>query len=240
MYNHRQSTVRSGRKCFLCHNTRYRSKNCRLFRFPARGTAMWTRWLTVMALAEEDVRPDEHPRLCQQHFERKDFLTRELSGMAVPVRNLHRVKDKKAPVMEERQPALDGRRLLEQEAFGEKDMGSDETVGENVSEYGELEEELDGLVETEQHASPSVLPLVLEEQPVEAKATAVEQPALNCNMPQHEALEELLRLERARVRKLFKINAHQKSVLEVQRNLLLQLGVECVVLEQDLSSDDSE
>ncbi|EAL39960.2 AGAP005932-PA [Anopheles gambiae str. PEST] len=240
MYNHRQSTVRSGRKCFLCHNTRYRSKNCRLFRFPARGTAMWSRWLTVMALAEEDVRPDEHPRLCQRHFERKDFLTRELSGMAVPIRNLHRVKDKKAPVMEEQQLALDGRRLLEQEAFDEKDMGSDETVGENVSEYGEVEEELDGLVESEQNASPSVLPLVLEEQPAEAKATAVEQPALNCNIPQHEALEELLRLERARVRKLFKINAHQKSVLEEQRNLLLQLGVECVVLEQDLSSDDSE
>uniref|UniRef100_A0A182V0E6 THAP-type domain-containing protein n=1 Tax=Anopheles merus TaxID=30066 RepID=A0A182V0E6_ANOME len=120
---------------------------------------MWTRWLTVMALAEEDVRPDEHPRLCQRHFERKDFLTRELSGMAVPVRNLHRVKDKKAPVMEEQQPAEDGKSWLEaaeQETFDGKGIGSDDTVGENVSEYGAVEDELDSLVESEQNASPLV------------------------------------------------------------------------------------
>ncbi|XP_053674478.1 uncharacterized protein LOC128724782 [Anopheles nili] len=81
-------SVRDGRKCFLCHDTRHRNKHCRLFRFPARGTVMWDCWMEALSLNESDIRPNEQPRLCQRHFESKDFLTRQLSGMAVPVRLL--------------------------------------------------------------------------------------------------------------------------------------------------------
>uniref|UniRef100_A0A182JNM3 THAP-type domain-containing protein n=1 Tax=Anopheles christyi TaxID=43041 RepID=A0A182JNM3_9DIPT len=185
---------------------------------------MWTRWLTVMTLAEEDIHPDEHPRLCQRHFERKDFLTRQLSGMAVPTRNLTRIKDNKTASLVEL-PEHNGSNCLEKEATDEKVSESDEISDEIVSEYGEIEGGLLDEMEIDQNSSPS-LKASIEVQPEENKPTAVTQPSFSCNIPQHEALDELLRVER--------------SIIEEQQKLLLQLGVECVVLQGSQSSDGSE
>uniref|UniRef100_A0A182PYQ1 THAP-type domain-containing protein n=1 Tax=Anopheles epiroticus TaxID=199890 RepID=A0A182PYQ1_9DIPT len=187
---------------------------------------MWKSWLTVMELAEEDFRPDEHPRLCQRHFEQKDFLTRQLSGMAVPMRHLKRIRDKRISSVEECFSET-----VEQITADDNDAGSDRILDESVSYYEPTQEEfLDEvhMIQDDTCASPSP-----------PKALVVAQPAFSCNIPQHKGLDDLLQVERARIKKLIKITAYQKNIIKEQRKLLLKLGVECVVQQQGLSSDDS-
>uniref|UniRef100_A0A182MNQ4 THAP-type domain-containing protein n=1 Tax=Anopheles culicifacies TaxID=139723 RepID=A0A182MNQ4_9DIPT len=241
---HRSSTPKNppilmGRKCFLCQNTRYRSKQCRLFRFPVRGTAMWTRWLTAMELSEEDIRPNEHPRLCQRHFDPKHFLTRQLSGMAVPVRNLTRKKHRRESSTGEQHSsnvAIVYNR--ETESSGDCDTECSEILDDKTSEYEVVQ---DVLSEEEICSSLATNGAEEEEQSDETEATTA--PTLTtsrCSVPQHETLEELLSVERARVDRLLKTNAQQQQIIEEQRHLLWQLGVECVALYPDKLADDSD
>ncbi|XP_035914400.1 uncharacterized protein LOC118513106 [Anopheles stephensi] len=229
----RVSTVRTGRKCFLCQNTRYRSKHCRLFRFPVRGTAMWNRWLTAMNLTEATIRTNERPRLCQRHFDPKDFLTRQLSGMAVPVRHLNRSKPAKRALVEEEQ-AFPSIQILEAEGEQASDAsGSEcsELLDEIISECEEAADELPVLSTN----AP------VGEQSNEANATALMSATeCRCSVPQHHTLEELLLRERSRVEKLLKVNSQQKHIIEEQRNLLWELGVECVTQQTDQPSNDSD
>ncbi|XP_053663814.1 uncharacterized protein LOC128712975 [Anopheles marshallii] len=233
-----KNTILMGRKCFLCQNTRYRSRHCRLFRFPARGTAMWSRWLTAMALGEEDIRPNEHPRVCQRHFDPKHFLTRQLSGMAVPVWNLERIKHKELYTGEEYSSNVV--KIFDKKTEATGDCGTEygELSDEKILEYEVAEdvpseeEELDLCPPLSTHATG-------DEQSNETEATTAPT-ALSCSILQHEELQELLSLERVRVEQLLRLNAQQKQIIEDQQNLLWQLGVEYVALHPDKLADDSD
>ncbi|KAL1375707.1 hypothetical protein pipiens_017336 [Culex pipiens pipiens] len=78
--------MKYGRKCLVCKNTRHREHGLRLFKFPPRDSPVWPRWLEACGLTEADIdlNSREPPRLCHRHFQQKDFLTRKLTGMAVP------------------------------------------------------------------------------------------------------------------------------------------------------------
>uniref|UniRef100_A0A182RZR3 THAP-type domain-containing protein n=1 Tax=Anopheles funestus TaxID=62324 RepID=A0A182RZR3_ANOFN len=226
-----------GRKCFLCQNTRYRSKHCRLFRFPSRGTAMWNRWLTAMALSEEDIRPNEHPRVCQRHFDPKHFLTRQLSGMAVPMWHLKRIKNKQLCTVEE-YSSSDGRVFdRATKTSGDCTTEYSEILDEKNTNYEEAENVLSEEEELLQDLCSTLLTNATGKEQSNETETVSTLSAFSCTIPQHAVFDELLSLERNRVERLLKMNAQQKQIIEEQRNLLWELGVECV---PDKLADDSD
>ncbi|XP_058121468.1 uncharacterized protein LOC131293964 [Anopheles ziemanni] len=229
-------SVQYGRRCFLCNNTRYRSKQCRLFRFPARGSVMWCKWLAALELTDTDinVHSNEPPRLCQLHFDPKDFLQRQLSGMAVPVR---RIKMQKMKVDDDsrgdKMPIIgvgDSRTERQYGVQVEEDTRRAIESGGNLGDYVVLsnDQDLVELDETTGCCSPSLGDT--EEQLDHAPSITFQQS--NCNIKQHETLTQELTIERARVEELLEENATQKHIIEEQRNLLLHLGVQYVVLEE--------
>ncbi|XP_052893637.1 uncharacterized protein LOC128301281 [Anopheles moucheti] len=236
-----KTTLLMGRKCFLCQNTRYRSRHCRLFRFPARGTAMWNRWLAAMALGEEDIRPNEHPRVCQRHFDPKHFLTRQLSGMAVPVWNLERIKHIELYTGEEYSANVV--KIFDKETETTGDCGDEcsEISDEKILQYEVAEDvssDEEDLGRMEEECTPLSPHTTGDAQSNEATSISA---ALSCSIPRHEELEQLLSLERVRVEQLLRLNGQQKQIIEEQQNLLLQLGVECVALHPDSGlADDSD
>ncbi|KFB47130.1 AGAP005932-PA-like protein [Anopheles sinensis] len=229
-------SVQYGRRCFLCNNTRYRSKQCRLFRFPARGSVMWGKWLAALELTDADinVHSNEPPRLCQLHFDPKDFLQRQLSGMAVPVRSVKMhptkvdadVRGNKMPIAGVGEPRTERQYGVPVEEGTRQAIVSGLTLGDCVvlSNGQDLVE----LKESNGCCSPTLGDT--EEQLGDVPSITF-RPS-NCNIKQHETLIHELAIERARVKELLEENANQKHVIEEQRNLLLHLGVEYVAVEE--------
>uniref|UniRef100_A0A182WKR8 THAP-type domain-containing protein n=1 Tax=Anopheles minimus TaxID=112268 RepID=A0A182WKR8_9DIPT len=185
-----------------------------------------------MALSEEDIRPNEQPRLCQRHFDPKHFLTRQLSGMAVPVWNLTRNKHKESSTEYPSNVARSSDR--EPEATG--NHGTECSEDEMHSEY----EEAQDVLSEDEHLLQQCCPSLAKNGNETEDPTASTLTAFRCSIPQHSHLEELLSLEKARSDRLLKTNAQQRQIIEEQRNLLWQLGVECVALHPDKLADDSD
>ncbi|XP_050097611.1 uncharacterized protein LOC126578763 [Anopheles aquasalis] len=215
-------------KCFLCKNSRYKDKNCRFFRFPARGTPMWNRWLEALGLTDEDIgtRSNASIKLCQLHFQPKDFLTRQLSAMAIPV-----------PLVECVQPNVVNDGAAPETLFGSSfEYILDEPTDEdsNRDTFEDLQEaQIDdqgSTVEPEPEPARDSCPIQFDELIVDK---APESPKHSrCDVPQHRNLEEQLRQARALVLQLQRKNDYQRLLIQEQKTVLSSLGVQCVIKDE--------
>ncbi|EAT36312.1 AAEL011589-PA [Aedes aegypti] len=201
--------VQYGRKCLLCKNTRKREPGCRLFKFPARGTTLWYRWLEACGLRETDIdlRSREPPRLCQRHFQKKDFLTRQLTGMAVP---------SVFPITV----------YTEVEGGTRNDEGpSSEQVTEELLSISQDEMEFSEIVTEESIGSGDRESETRDEETPVSEELDQEQ---ICTVDQHRTLMEKLQSEQRRVESLSRELEAKNRIISEQFELLKQLGVQMV------------
>ncbi|KXJ77483.1 hypothetical protein RP20_CCG007437 [Aedes albopictus] len=195
--------VQYGRKCMLCKNTRKREPGCRLFKFPARGSPMWHRWLEACGLREADidVRSREPPRLCQRHFQKKDFLTRQLTGMAVP--SVFPVTVYTEVIEAVYQPEEQGP-IEYGEIIVEESVGNEEN--DDTSRNGDLRD-------------------------IEVISSVGDSGHI-CTIEEHQTLTEDLQNERNRVECLSRELVEKDRIIREQFELLKQLGVQVVTVSE--------
>lgn len=226
-----------GRKCLVCKNTRQREPGCRLFKFPARSSPMWYRWLEACGLRESDIDASsrEPPRLCQRHFQKKDFLTRQLTGTAVPTVFPVTVftaidsgssSARKATVgglqqQQEPQQVIEDCYHIDEVAIQQEELFQD------VIEYSESIP--DGSVDASVHNEEQLDSIVLTEDPVELKLETDLQPlVVRCNVEDHRRLAEDLLNERTKVELLARELIEKDRIIREQYELFKQLGVQLV------------
>ncbi|XP_058461605.1 uncharacterized protein LOC131436739 [Malaya genurostris] len=219
-----------GYKCLLCKNTRHRDRNCRLFKFPSRGSPMWLRWLEACGLQEADF--VENSRLCHRHFQKKDFLTRRLTGMAVPsvfpltvhteLFDQQAHADFVSGLLEDK--ADDQRQLIE-EVYQLDDISVSEA--DDLIEYnGSIRNSLpyDG------NEAALEIELLASSKENNTESTDEESSVSeSCNVKAHENLSEQLQREREKVELLTGKLSEKEKVIEEQYEILEQLGVRYVI-----------
>lgn len=224
-----------GRKCLVCKNTRHRERGLRLFKFPPRKSPLWPRWLQACSLTEADIdlNSREPPRLCQRHFQQKDFLTRQLTGTAIPslfpVEVLTevgqgtpqelRVEEEEGE--EEEEPLEREQQQVIEEVVYQTDVQSDQLIEyflDDVNHSVDVTsaEEVDLIESTEQTDT-------FKELNCSEKV---------CNDKNHEDLMEKLLAERAKVEHLRQELLEKNKVINDQQELLAQLGVQFVTYNQ--------
>ncbi|XP_065074497.1 uncharacterized protein LOC135698448 [Ochlerotatus camptorhynchus] len=223
-----------GRKCLVCKNTRQREPSCRLFKFPARGCPMWYRWLEACGLREFDIDASsrEPPRLCQRHFQKKDFLTRQLTGTAVPsvfpVTVYTEIDGGNSSVRK----SVVGLQQQQQQVIGDvyqidEVTMQQEEIFNDVIEYSESipDGSIDGSVDNDGQLAT----IVLTEDPAQLKLETDLQPlVIDCNVEEHTRLSEDLLNERGKVELLARELLEKDRIIREQYELLKQLGVHLV------------
>ncbi|XP_062549891.1 uncharacterized protein LOC134214556 [Armigeres subalbatus] len=202
-----------GRKCLLCKNTRKREPSCRLFKFPARGSPMWHRWLEACGLRESDMnaRSREPPRLCQLHFQKKDFLTRQLTGMAVPSVFPATVYTEVADVGSQRW-LVQGEAPTKGVSNEILQLDPQEEVFDSVIEYSEVSAE----------GSEGSVSGISEE------VRIVVRQGQSCSVEQHQTLMEDLRKEQDKVESLSREMIEKDTIIRKQHEVLKQMGVQMI------------
>uniref|UniRef100_A0A8D8CDU1 (northern house mosquito) hypothetical protein n=1 Tax=Culex pipiens TaxID=7175 RepID=A0A8D8CDU1_CULPI len=236
--------MKYGRKCLVCKNTRHREHGLRLFKFPPRDSPVWPRWLEACGLTEADIdlNSREPPRLCHRHFQQKDFLTRKLTGMAVPslfpVEVLTEVTREATPPEvgvggeEEEDESLvteqQQQQVIEEVVF-EAVVQPDQLIEFNRSIEDFLDDADDSVnvtpVEEVNYVESSEQ---ISEQTVGDTIEELVSPEKVCNDDNHNKLLEELNAERAKVEKLKQELLERDKKINDQQELLAQLGVQFV------------
>uniref|UniRef100_A0A8D8KT57 (northern house mosquito) hypothetical protein n=1 Tax=Culex pipiens TaxID=7175 RepID=A0A8D8KT57_CULPI len=235
--------MKYGRKCLVCKNTRHREHGLRLFKFPPRDSPVWPRWLEACGLTEADIdlNSREPPRLCHRHFQQKDFLTRKLTGMAVPslfpVEVLTEVTREATPPEvgvggEEEDESLvteqQQQQVIEEVVF-EAVVQPDQLIEFNRSIEDFLDDADDSVnvtpAEEVDYVESSEL---ISEQTVGDTIEELVSPEKVCNDDNHNKLLEELNAERAKVEKLKQELLERDKKINDQQELLAQLGVQFV------------
>uniref|UniRef100_A0A1Q3F3H7 THAP-type domain-containing protein n=1 Tax=Culex tarsalis TaxID=7177 RepID=A0A1Q3F3H7_CULTA len=222
-----------GRKCLVCKNTRHRERGLRLFRFPPRDSPLWPRWLQACGLTEADIDPKsrEPPRLCHRHFQQKDFLTRQLTGMAVPSLFPVQVFTEAAPAeVEAGEEPSEGNQQEQQQVIEEVVYQAD-VQPDQLIEFNRSIEDFLGDVDDSVDVTPAE---EVEDSVQSSKKTngdTVEQLTTSekvCNDENHKSLLEELLAERAKIENLRQEILEKDKVINDQQELLTQLGVQFV------------
>lgn len=234
------SAMKYGRKCLVCKNTRHREHGLRLFRFPPRDSSLWPRWLKACGLTEADIdlNSREPPRLCHRHFQQKDFLTRKLTGTAVPslfpVEVLTEVTlgstspDDGGEEEEDESQVTEQQQVIEEVVY-EADVHPDQLIEFNES----IEDFLDDVDDSVNVTPAEEVDFVesseqILEQTVGDTVEELVSPEKVCNDDNHIKLLEELNAERAKVEKLEQELLEKDKKINDQQELLAQLGVQLV------------
>ncbi|XP_053688738.1 uncharacterized protein LOC128737971 [Sabethes cyaneus] len=219
-----------GRKCLLCKSTRYRERSCRLFKFPPRGSPMWSRWLTACGFKEKDIDENsrEPPRLCQKHFLKKDFLTRKLTATAVPsVFPLNVYTEIAEDVINSR-----SNDCVSSDTVSEKDVDysvepSQQLIGEVYGLVDVLPTGVNDLIEfTGTEPDEIVEEITAGDLPSSQNPTDDDDVLVSCYVENHWNLLDHLREERAKVEQLAKKLNEKERLIGEQSKILKQLGVQ--------------